>query len=576
MTSFSGLLHGFLPYMRRMIGIDLGTTNSLVAVLVDGEPRTLANELGEDLTPSAVAVATDGSILTGRAAKDRLITSPHSGRAFFKRDMGTPLTYQFGGRSWTPVECSALVLKEMKRIAELHLQVPVESAVITVPAYFHDQQRQATLDAAKIAGLRVERLLNEPTAAALAHGFRANDDLSTLMVFDLGGGTFDVTVLECFDGVVEVKASAGESRLGGEDYTDALAAWVSREFQWSPAESERLRWRERVELAKRLLSRQDSVSLPVAGKEIQVSRDDFIAATAGLTARLRPVVRRALRDAQLTPAQLDSVLLVGGASRMPVVTSQLSEDTGLPPDTSLDPDRVVALGAAVQQGLCAGNAAVRDLVLTDVCPHTLGIEVSKQLTPGNVENGFFSPLIERNTPLPASRSDGFRTIREEQDELLLKVYQGEGRMVKDNQFIGQIRLNGLKARRKQQFPGQVEVRFSYDMNGILEVEVMVLESGKKYCEVFEQRPGTMTPEQIAEAVRALQPLKIHPREFPLNRARIERANRLFADLIGEDRQSLSILLDRFESALSSQDPAHINESGGSLDAFMQNFFQDEV
>ena len=558
-----------------MIGIDLGTTNSLVAILANGEPTTLANELGEDLTPSAVAVAADGALLVGRAAKDRLIAAPHSGKAFFKRDMGTPISYNFGGRHWSPVECSALVLKEMKRIAEMHLGTPVESAVITVPAYFHDQQRQATLDAAKIAGLRVDRLLNEPTAAALAYGFRAGDELNTLLVFDLGGGTFDVTVLECFDGVVEVKASSGESRLGGEDYTDALVAWINQEFQWSPIENERLRWREQIEQVKRLLSRHEAAVMPVAGKEVRIERADFMKATAGLTARLRPVVRRALRDSQLTPAQLDAVLLVGGASRMPVVTDQLHEDLGLPPNTSLDPDRVVALGAAIQQGLCTGNAAVRDLVLTDVCPHTLGVEVGKQLTPGNIENGFFSPLIERNTTLPTSRSDVYGTFSEDQDELLLKVFQGEGRLVRDNQFIGQIRVTGLKARRKQQFPGKVEVRFSYDMNGILEVEVTVLETGKKYREVFEQRPGTMTPEQIAAAVRALHPLKIHPREAPMNRARLERANRLFADLIGHDRETLSMLLDRFEAALSSQDNSRIKDTANAVDVFMQPFYQDE-
>ena len=213
-----------------MIGIDLGTTNSLVAICDENGPRVLANELGDDLTPSVVAVAEDGAVLVGRAAKDRLITHPEAGRAFFKRDMGTDATYAFGGRRWSPVECSAVVLREMKRIAETHLGREVDSAVITVPAYFHDQQRQATVDAAKIAGLRVERLLNEPTAAALAYGFNREDDLNTLLVFDLGGGTFDVTVLECFEGVVEVKASSGDGRLGGEDYTEALIAWVAKEL----------------------------------------------------------------------------------------------------------------------------------------------------------------------------------------------------------------------------------------------------------------------------------------------------------------------------------------------------------
>jgi molecular chaperone HscC len=558
-----------------MIGIDLGTTNSLVAVLRDGAPVVLANELGEDLMPSVVAVAEDGALLVGRAAKDRLIVAPDAGRAFFKRDMGTAASYRFGGRRWTPVECSAVVLREMKRIAETHLGKTVESAVITVPAYFHDQQRQATVEAAKIAGLRVERLLNEPTAAALAHGYRATEELNTLLVFDLGGGTFDVTVLECFEGVVEVKASSGESRLGGEDYTDALAAWIQNEFRWKPPTQEAMRWREQVEMLKRKLTREESSSIALDGKVAPISRADFFAATSDLTARLRPVVRRALRDAQLTPAQLDAVLLVGGASRMPIVVDHLREDLKMPPNTSLDPDRVIALGAAVQQALCVGDAAVRDLVLTDVCPHSLGVEVTKPLLPGHHEPGYFSPILDRNTTVPVSRSGNFHTMHPDQDEVLLKVYQGESRLTKDNQLIGQVRFNGMRVRHGQQRPGEFDVRFSYDMNGILEVEVKILHSGKKLTEVFEQRPGTMSKEQIAEAVRLLQPLKVHPREAPPNRARLERANRLYADLRGELRDQLVFMLDRFEAALLTQDPAKINDAGSELDAFMHPFFREE-
>ncbi|MBX7208172.1 MAG: Hsp70 family protein [Verrucomicrobiaceae bacterium] len=559
-----------------MIGIDLGTTNSLVAVMDEGGPRVLANELGEDLTPSAIAVAEDGTLLVGRAAKDRLVTAPQSGRAFFKRDMGTSATYGFGGRRWTPVECSAAVLREMKRIAELRLGKQVDTAVITVPAYFHDQQRQATVEAAKIAGLRVERLVNEPTAAALAYGYDARDDLSTLMVFDLGGGTFDVTVLECFDGVVEVKASSGESRLGGEDFTDALAAWLTKEFGWKPEATQAGRWREQVELLKRRLTKDERSAIAIAGKEAPISRSDFRSATAELTARLRPVVHRALRDAQITSAQLDAVLMVGGASRMPIVVEHLVEDLKLTPDTRLDPDRVVALGAAIQQALCAGNAAVRELVLTDVCPHTLGVDISKQLAPGKIEPGFFSPILDRNTTVPTSRSEIFNTLHPDQDEILLKVYQGESRMVRDNQLIGHVRVNGLRTRPGQSHPGQIDVRFSYDMNGILEVEVTILSTSRKVTAVIEQRPGTMTPDQIADAIRALQPLKIHPREMPANRARLERAGRLYADVSGDLRVALSNLLDRFESALASQDPGMIASAAEELDSFMHPFFREEI
>ncbi len=557
-----------------MIGIDLGTTNSLVAILEDGQPRVLANEFGEDLTPSVVAVADDGALLIGRAAKDRLINSPSSGQAFFKRDMGTTTTYRFGNRRWSPIECSAMVLKEMKRIAELHLGKEVESAVITVPAYFHDQQRQATVDAAKIAGLRVERLLNEPTAAALAYGFRATDELNTLLVFDLGGGTFDVTVLECFDGVVEVKASAGESRLGGEDYTDALADWLIKEFHWKPTEADKTKWREQVEQLKRTLSKEPRGSIRIGDKDAPITRDDFTTATASLTARLRPVVKRALRDAQLTPAQLDAVLLVGGASRMPIVIEQMRNDLQLPPNTTLDPDRVIALGAAIQQALCVGDEAVRDLVLTDVCPHTLGVEVSKHLTPGHSEPGFFSPIIDRNTTVPVSRSSIYSTMHPDQDEIFLKVYQGESRLVKDNQRIGEIRITGMKTQPGQTHPGAVDVRFTYDMNGILEIEVTVLATHKKHSQVIEQRPGTMSKEQIAEAIRALQPLKIHPRETPAHRARLERANRLYADLSGDLRESLTHWVDAFEGALASQQTTRIKEAAEDLDRFMHPFFRD--
>lgn len=557
-----------------MIGIDLGTTHSLVSVLRDGQPVVLANEAGETLTPSAVAIAADGTVLVGRAAQDRLVAAPDSGMAFFKRDMGTSAEYRFGGRKWSPIECSAVVLKEMKRIAELRLGSPVESAVITVPAYFHDPQRQATVDAARIAGLKVERLVNEPTAAALAWGFQKPGDDSTLLVFDLGGGTFDVTLLEVFDGVVEVKASSGESRLGGEDYTDALAMWLAKQTGWSPPVEERGRWRARVEQLKRSLATQDSASITFAENALTVTRADFKTATLDLTARLWPVVRRCLRDAGITPQHLDAVLLVGGATRMSLVSDGIREMLGTDPRRDLDPDRVVALGAAVQQALVDGNTAVSELVLTDVSPHTLGVAVAKTLA-GQPESGYFEPLIDRNTTVPVSRSSTFSTLHPEQDDLKIEVFQGESRLVKDNRKIGDLLIRGMRHRPGQKMPGSVDVRFTYDMNGLLEVEVTVLSTGQKVAKVFEQRPGSMTPEQIAEAMARLAPLKVHPRDFPQHRARLERANRLFAELSGELRSSLGHFLDRFEAALARQDADMILDSGRDLDSFMSPFFRSE-
>ena len=558
-----------------MIGIDLGTTNSLVAIMRDGIPVVLENELGETLTPSAVAVAEDGTVMIGRAAKDRLVTAPQEGRAFFKRDLGTDVRYSFGKRKWSPVECSALILQEMKRIAELRLGQKVDSAVITVPAYFHDSQRAATAEAAKIAGLKVERLLNEPTAAALAYGFKKPGDESTLLVFDLGGGTFDVTLLEVFDGVVEVKASAGESRLGGEDYTDALAAWITREYHFVPPPAQAGKWRHQLEQVKRRLTQEETTTVQAGELSLPVSREDFRAATADLTGRLWPVVRRCLRDAGVTAKHLSNVLLVGGASRMPLIFEGIRDVLQKEPQANLDPDRVVALGAAVQQALCEGSEDVGDLVLTDVCPHTLGVMVSKQLAPGHHDPGYFEPVIDRNTTVPVSRSKNFNTLHPQQDEIKIQVYQGESRMVNENLKIGEVNIKGLRHQPNQRRPGEVDVRFTYDMNGLLEVEVTNLSSGDKANKVFQQRPGAMTEAEISAALARLAPLKLHPRDSLENRSRLERANRLFAELTGPMRAELSDFIDQFEMALSMQDRERIVSSGEDLDRFMAPFFRAE-
>ena len=558
-----------------MIGIDLGTTNSLVAVLRDGVPMVLENELGETLTPSAVAVAEDGAILVGRAAKDRLVMAPQEGRAFFKRDLGTETRYRFGGRQWSPVECSALILQEMKRIAELRLGQPVDRAVITVPAYFHDSQRSATVEAAKLAGLKVERLLNEPTAAALAHGIREPGDESTLLVFDLGGGTFDVTLLEVFDGVVEVKASAGESRLGGEDYTDALTAWIAREYHFVASPAQSGKWRHQLEQLKRRLTTEQKSTVQAGEMLLPVNREDFRAATAELTGRLWPVVRRCLRDAGVTPKHLSAVLLVGGASRMPLIVEGIRDILEIEPRADLDPDRVVALGAAVQQGLCDGAEALGELVLTDVCPHTLGVMVSKQLAPGHHEPGYFEPVIDRNTTVPVSRSKSFNTLHPHQDEIKIQVYQGESRKVEENLKIGEVSIKGLRHAPNQHHPGEVDVRFTYDMNGLLEVEVTNLSSGQKAQKVFQQRPGSLSPAEISAVLARLAPLKVHPRDHLENRARLERANRLFAELSGPMRGQLSEFIDHFEMSLTQQDREQIQATGEELDRFMAPFFRSE-
>lgn len=558
-----------------IVGIDLGTTNSLVAYLSADGPVTIPNELGDHLTPSVVAFAEDGALLVGRAARDRLVVAPSEGRAFFKRDMGTDTRYEFGGKSWTPTELSAAVLLEMKRIAAAHLHEAVDRAVITVPAYFHDPERQATVEAAKIAGLKVERILNEPTAAALAFGYRAGPEPKKVLVFDLGGGTFDVTILEIFEGVIEVCATGGDSRLGGEDYTEALVDLVLGKAGVAVPAVERASLRQRLEVVKRRLAAEDRAEVQVRDRTIPVSRAEFETATAPITARIRPVVLRCLRDAGVAPAELDDVLLVGGASRMPLVHTLIGATLERLGNRSLDPDRVVALGAAVQAARCDRSEAVRELMLTDVCAHTLGVEVSNELTPGELKGGYFLPIIERNTTIPISRSVPLETLHPQQDVLALRVYQGENRRVEGNTLLGTLEVRGLRVKPGQTHPGMIECRFSYDGNGILEVEVTVLETGVTLSKVIESRPGAMTPAQLAEALRRLVPLKTHPRNLLPNRARLERADRLYAELLGEARRRLSLAIADFEQALATQDAERVAFTGAVLDQLCERYAAED-
>ncbi len=556
-----------------IVGIDLGTTNSLVALLRGGAPLTLANELDEHLTPSAVAVAEDGALLVGRAAKDRLVLAPESGRAFFKRDMGTDVRYRFGGREWSPIECSALILREMKRIAELALGTPVGRAVITVPAYFHDPQRQATVSAAEIAGLKVDRILNEPTAAALAYGYARPERECRILVFDLGGGTFDVTLLEVFEGLIEVRASTGDSMLGGEDYTDALLKLVEGKLGGRVRSPGALR--QQVEVLKRDLSRAASATLRHGGGEVAVTRQEFEAATRDITGRMQPIVRRCLRDAGVTAEQLDDVLLVGGASRMPVVHAFIAKELGERTPRLVDYDKVVAHGAAVQAARCERQEAVRDVILTDVCPHSLGVEVCKEFSPDRYEDGFFLPILDRNTTVPASRVHRLNTLYPTQDRLVLRVFQGESRRVEENTLLGDLAIEGLKHRAGQKHPGTVDVRFSYDASGLLEVDVTVLHSGEKRSKLIQRRPGALSQAEIDEALRRLRPLKVSPRDLLPNRARLERAERAFRELTGRARDQLTSALDQFEAALASADGESIAFSGAVLDQLLDTRFLAE-
>jgi molecular chaperone HscC len=563
---------------RLVVGIDLGTTNSLIAVLQAGTPVALPNALGELLTPSAVSIADDGAVLVGAAALARQATHPERTATAFKRDMGTDRQYDLGGKRFTPQQLSALVLRSVRQDAEAALGRPVDEAIITVPAYFDELQRRATQDAATIAGIKVERIINEPTAAALAYGLHQRAREFRAVVLDLGGGTFDVTVLEVMEGVIEIRSSAGDTRLGGEDFVDALAELVAAGRPEGDLRAEPRAWaalRAACERAKRRLTSAPDAEVLLAGVPLPRGRELSLqhaltraqaeAAWAPLLARLRAPILRALRDAGLPAEQVDEVLLVGGATRMPCVARLAAELFGRMPLRNLPPDEAVAHGAAVQAALKSRDAAVEDVVVTDVAPFSMGVATASVVGRQAVK-GLFTPVLERGTVIPASRMQSFSTIEPNQRRIKIEVYQGEHALCRENRKLGELDIGPLPPQPAGAV--SVDVRFTYDLNGLLEVEAFVPITGQKASVALEKTPGRLTPEQIAEARRAMERLKFHPREALPNATALARAEALFAELTGPARELLSQAMTAFRLALETQDPAAIADAREDLVAIV--------
>lgn len=546
------------------IGIDLGTTNSLCAVFRDGRPELIPNVHGSVLTPSVVGVMDDGQMLVGMPAKELRVTRPGQCAWCFKRWMGTNRKIRLGNRDYNAPELSSFILKSLKDDAESFLGETVIESVITVPAYFNDHQRKATKLAAELAGLRVRRIINEPTAAALTYGFHEREAAKKLMVIDLGGGTFDVTLMEIFEGGLEIISTAGESQLGGEDFTNRLVAIVlkqlGKEYETTELKVPRLfsRLHEECERAKRQLfeSPQSRIRIPNEDGEINpnaisvvVTREAFAKACRPLTDRLKGPIGKALRDAKFAPNEIDDLILAGGATRMPVVVDFIREFLSAEPLAKFNPDEVVALGAAVQAALISDNSAVSDMVMTDVCPFTLGIEMAKEF--GNhLETGFFSPIIHRNTTIPVSKEQMFQTVATNQTEVKISVYQGEGRKVKENLKLGELSVKGIP-------PGPAGqpflVRFTYDVNGLLEVEACIPETGRTFQTVLTNHAADLTPQEIAEAVEKMRAIKFYPRDDVKNRQLILFCERLVGEISPHQRQELEEAIDAFEHAMSSGD-----------------------
>ncbi|WP_019415877.1 molecular chaperone DnaK [Paenisporosarcina sp. TG20] len=487
--------------MSKIIGIDLGTTNSCVAILEGGEPKVIPNPEGNRTTPSVVAFK-NGERQVGEVAKRQSITNPNTIQSV-KRHMGTDYKVKAEDKEYTPQEVSAMILQYLKGYAEDYLGEKVTKAVITVPAYFNDAERQATKDAGRIAGLEVERIINEPTAAALAYGLDKMDVDQTILVFDLGGGTFDVSILELGDGVFEVRSTAGDNRLGGDDFDQLIMDYLVKEFKkdngidLSKDKMAMQRLKDATEKAKKDLSGVTStqVSLPfiTAGEsgplhlEITLSRTKFDELTASLVERTMVPTRQALKDANLTPAQIDKVILVGGSTRIPAVQEAIKKETGQDPHRGVNPDEVVALGAAVQAGVLSGD--VKDVVLLDVTPLSLGIE-----TMGSV----FTKLIERNTTIPTSKSQTFSTAADNQPAVDIHVLQGERPMSADNKTLGRFQLSDIPP--AQRGTPQIEVTFDIDKNGIVTVKAKDLGTQKEQ-NITIQSNTALTDEEIERMVQ---------------------------------------------------------------------------
>ncbi|MDR3162072.1 MAG: Hsp70 family protein [Spirochaetaceae bacterium] len=551
--------------MSKIVGIDLGTSTSEIACIVKGAPKLIPNSQGKLITPSVVHIGEDGTILVGEEAAEYLFTRPDCTFMEVKRLTGSGGKLSAHGKEYAPEEIQAMLLAYLVRCAESHLKEKIDRAVITVPAYFTDVQRRATARAGELAGLQVERIINEPTAAALDYGLSNLKECKNVLVYDLGGGTLDVTVLELFEGVIDVKASSGNNHLGGKDFDEII---MGRLADAGGDERALMRLKKAAEDCKIALSTRDEykVSLPflltdAGGKPVSVeqivSRRDFEEWVSEKVNSTRTPMMSALDDAKLLPGELQVILLVGGSTRIPCVKKLVEEALGAVPRSPVDPDLTVARGAAIQAGLIEGSINSEDLVLTDVCPYTLGTAPLRDGLFGKRQ--VFDPLIPRNTTIPTEKAKIYGTVGDYQTEVIVDVYQGESSDPDNNERLGEVHLTGIPpARRGKE---QIEVTFSYDMNGILQVKGCVVSTGKQVSSeinttgVKAKPPLDISAWERAEGARQFRPL-------------LRKAEKLIAS--GQDPEGdLSLLVHRIKEALVLKNKEQAEELRDELLVFLE-------
>ncbi|HBN56416.1 MAG TPA: molecular chaperone HscC [Lachnospiraceae bacterium] len=557
-----------------IVGIDLGTTNSLVAYYTEDGPKIIPNRLGKSMTPSVVGIDEEGQIYVGESAMEQMLLHPDRGASLFKRSMGSNRKFTLGSKSFTAEELSSFVLRFLKEDAEAYLGETVTEAVISVPAYFNDARRRATKRAGELAGLKVERIISEPTAAAIAYGLWQQKGQARFLVFDLGGGTFDVSILELYDTILEVHAVAGDNFLGGEDFTAVLEKMFYEEFpqidRFSLNEKTCAHIRKQAELCKMGFgqSRSSVMKCNVKGEEytFTVELSDYEEACEELLDRIRQPVKRSLKDAHIRLSDIDKVVLVGGATKSPVIRKFAGKLFHMIPDTNVNPDETVALGAAIQAAMKERKDSVREVILTDVCPFTLGTEVVREYEEHRFEDGVFLPIIERNTVIPASRTERLYTVRDNQTKIRVHILQGESRFAANNLSLGELFIEVPAGKAGEE---AVDVTYTYDINSILEVEIKSVSDGKKVRQVFKDQGLDMSEEEIEERLETLSYLKIHPREKEENKFLLLRGERIYEESLGIKRAQAERVLRNFEHALDSYDGDRIAEAKQELIEFLE-------
>lgn len=562
-----------------IIGIDLGTTNSLAAYFTEEGPKIIPNRLGRTLTPSVVSMDENEQIYVGETALERMLLYSGSSAAVFKRHMGSKKEYTLLHKTFSAEDLSAFVLRALKEDAEHHLGATVTEAIISVPAYFNEARRKATKRAGELAGLKVERIISEPTAAAIAYGLYQNKEHARFLVFDLGGGTFDVSILEHYGSILEVRAVAGDNFLGGEDFTAVIETMFYDKHpdidRIGISEKERAHIHKQAELCKIAFADEKVSHLQCRIGDQLIEMDikiaDYEKACDELLERISQPIKRSLSDAHLRLSDIHKVVLVGGATKSSIIRKYVARQFKMLPDVTVNPEEAVALGAALQGAMKERHDAIKEVILTDVCPFTLGTEVVREWEGGYMENGVFCPIIERNTVIPASRTERLYTVHDNQRKIRVNILQGESRFARNNLSLGELTVDVPPAKAGQ---SAVDITYTYDINSLLEVEVKSVQSGKSIRQVFAGQDVDMTPQEIEERLKTLSYLKIHPRDMEENKFLLLRGERIYEESLGDKRVRAEAALRKLDQALNSYDPGTIEEAKREFKEFLKKIEED--